>query len=226
MFTGNWDVMLKDQQALGFLRLVLLLVLTMIVYLVLRTETLSVNVLVEATFTTVSLLTGTGYTDTNYMAWGGFAVGFLMFISCIGGCAGSTTCGIKIFRFQIMYAVAKNQILQLIYPNAVFTIDYNKQPLSVQVAGSVMAYFFIFATSFVIISTALLACGLDVITSLSGAIATLANVGPGLGNVIGPTGTYAPLPDTAKWVMVASMILGRLEFFTILVFFIPRFWRN
>ena len=226
LLSGNWNAFCKDQQAMGFIRLLIILIAIMMVYLVLRVETVSFNVIIEAAFTTVSLLTGTGYTDTNYMTWGGFAVGFLMFISCIGGCAGSTTCGIKIFRFQIMYAVAKNQILQLIYPNAVFTINYNKQPLSIQVAGSVMAYFFIFATSFVVVSTALLSCGLDLITSFSGAIATLANVGPGLGGVIGPTGTYTTLPDNAKWVMIASMILGRLEFFTLLVFFVPRFWKN
>lgn len=224
MIGGDWLSIHKDEQAMGFLKVALLLCLIMIGFLVYTLETISVNVVIEATFTTVSLLTGTGYTDTNYMAWGGFAVGFLLFISCIGGCAGSTTCGIKIFRFQIMYSVARNQILQLIYPNGVFTIEYNKQPLSVSVAASVMAFFFIFTLTFVIVSILLMACGLDLITSLSGAIATLANVGPGLGNIIGPTGTYQPLPDTAKWIMIASMILGRLEFFTLLVFFAPRFW--
>jgi trk system potassium uptake protein TrkH len=198
----------------------------MTAYLFYALGALDMDMVVEGIFTTVSLLTGTGYTDTNYMLWGGFAVGFLMFISCIGGCAGSTTCGIKIFRFQIMIAVAKNQILQLIHPNGVFVVQYNDQPLSVRVAASVMAFFFIFAAAFGLVSIALLACGLDVITALSGAIATLANVGPGLGSVIGPTGTYAPLPDTAKWVMILSMIFGRLEFFTLLVFFIPRFWKN
>ncbi len=223
---GEWRAISEDQQAMGFLKTAFTFSLIMIVYLTFTLGSLDINVVIEAVFTTISLLTGTGYTDTNYMIWGGFAVGFLLFISCIGGCAGSTTCGIKIFRFQIMYAVAKNQLYQLIYPNGVFTVEYNKQPLSVQIAASVMAYFFIFCLSFVIVSIALMACGLDVITSLSGAISTLANVGPGLGNVIGPTGTYAPLPDEAKWVLTASMMLGRLEFFTLLVFIVPRFWQR
>ena len=223
---GEWRAIWDDQQAMGFLKTALLLSLIMILYLTATVGSMNINVIIEAVFTTISLLTGTGYTDTNYMIWGGFAVGFLLFISCIGGCAGSTTCGIKIFRFQIMYEVAKNQLYQLIYPNGVFTVDYNKQPLSVQIAASVMAYFFIFCISFVIVSIALLACGLDLITSLSGSIATLANVGPGLGSVIGPTGTYAPLPDEAKWILTASMMLGRLEFFTLLVFFVPKFWQK
>ena len=223
---GDWKAIWKDEQAMAFLKTALLVCLTMVAYLIYTLNTLSINIIIEATFTTTSLLTGTGYSDTNYMTWGGFAVGFLLFISCVGGCAGSTTCGIKIFRFQILYKVTLNQIYQLIHPNGVFTIDYNRQPLSVQIAASVMAYFFIFASSFVVVSVALMACGLDLITSLSGSAATLANVGPGLGNIIGPTGTYQPLPDNAKWIMISSMMLGRLEFFTLLVFFIPRFWKN
>lgn len=223
---GDWKSIYRDEQAMGFLKTALLMCLIMIGYLIYALDSISINIIIEATFTTISLLTGTGYTDTNYMLWGGFAVGFLLFISCVGGCAGSTTCGIKIFRFQILYAVAKNQMLQLIHPHGVFTVDYNGQPLSVNVAASVMAFFFIFAISFVVVSILLMACGLDLITSLSGAVATLANVGPGLGNTIGPTGTYQPLPDNAKWIMTASMLLGRLEFFTLLVFFIPRFWRQ
>ena len=153
-------------------------------------------------------------------------LGFILFASCIGGCAGSASCGIKIFRFQILYAVAKTQIMQLIYPNGVFTVSYNKQPLSIQVAASVMAFFFIFVTALVIVTLALLLCGLDILTALSGAITTLSNVGPGLGDIIGPAGNFSSLPDSAKWIMILSMLLGRLEFFTLLVFFVPRFWRN
>ncbi len=224
--SGDWSAFIRDQQTMGFLKTTFILALIMVFYLTITLDNFTVNTVIEAAFTTVSLLTGTGYTDTNYMLWGGFAVGFLMFISCIGGCAGSTTCGIKIFRFQIMYQVTKNQLYQLIHPNGVFTVEYNNQPLSVKVAASVMAFFFIFTLSFIIVSVLLMACGLDLITSLSGAIATLSNVGPGLGSIIGPTGTYAPLPDNAKWIMMASMLLGRLEFFTLLVFFVPRFWRS
>jgi trk system potassium uptake protein TrkH len=223
---GNMRALFHDQQVRGFISLLVILCATMMVYLTLTLARIDWNTMVEATFTTISLLTGTGYTDTNYMVWGGFAVGFFMFISCIGGCAGSTTCGIKIFRFQILYAVAKNQMHQLIHPNGVFTINYNNQPLSIQIAASVMAYFFIFVASFVIASVALMACGLDLITSLSGAMTALANVGPGLGSIIGPTGTFAPLPDNAKWILITAMMLGRLEFFTLLVFFIPRFWKG
>jgi len=215
----------NDEQTSAFIKILFALCTIMVIYMVSCFDILSLDIVIETIFTTTSLLTGTGFSDTNYMLWGGFAIGLLLFTSCIGGCAGSTTCGIKIFRFQILYAIVRNQILQLIHPNGVFTIQYNKQPLNIQIAASVIAYFFIFILSFVFISVALMACDLDLITSLSGAIATLANVGPGLGNIIGPTGTYAPLPDNAKWIMIFSMIFGRLEFFTLLVFLNPRFWK-
>ena len=222
---GDWGIVFRDQQTRGFLTIVLVSSLIMIFYLIFKLDKVSINIIVEAMFTTTSMLTGTGFTDTNYMTWGGFAVGFLLFNGFIGGCAGSTACGIKIFRFQILYEVAKTQLKQLIYPNGVFTVSYNDQPLSVQIAAAVMAYFFVFIVSFVLFSIALLACELDLTTALSGSITSLSNIGAGLGPVIGPTGSFLPLPDTAKWIMIVGMMLGRLEFFPLLVFLMPQFWR-
>jgi trk system potassium uptake protein TrkH len=224
--SGDFQSLCKDRQARTFLKTIIVCCAIILIYLLSHYSSFSLRLLIESCFTTISLITGTGYANANYTLWGGFAVGFLMFVSCIGGCAGSTTCGIKIFRFQILFAVAKNQILMLIHPNGVFPLDYNGQPLSIRVAGSVMAYFFIFIITTVVVSLILLACDLDLITSLSGAIASVANVGPGLGDIIGPTGNFQPLPDTAKWTMIVAMVLGRLEFFTLLVFLFPQFWKR
>lgn len=230
MFVKMWlrspRALIEDAQAMGFLKLQCLFAATLIAYLFVSLGGIEWDMIVDAAFNTVSISTGTGYASANYYLWGPFTVGLMLFIACIGGCAGSTSCGIKVFRFQILYLVAKNQILQLIYPNGVFSTTYNKQPLSVNVAASVMAFFFIFVTSLIIITLGLLACNLDILTALSGAVSTLSNVGPGLGDIIGPAGNYAPLPDTAKWIMIFSMLLGRLEFFTLLVFFVPRFWKH
>ncbi|PCH99514.1 MAG: potassium transporter TrkH [Alphaproteobacteria bacterium] len=223
---GSWSHILQDEQVRAFFKIVIFSIAILVSFLVAHNHDFSMDTVISTAFTTIALLTGTGYSTIDYMVWGGFAVGFLLFLSAIGGCAGSTTCGIKIFRFQILYCVAKNQVQQLIHPRGVFTIDYNKQPLTVNVAASVMAYFFIFTASYVLVSIGLLACGLDILTSLSGAMTTLANVGPGLGDIIGPSGTFEPLPDNAKWIMIVSMLLGRLEFFTLLVFFSPRFWKH
>lgn len=225
-FSGDLRSLYEDEQVRAFLKAVFISCAIIFSYLIIHYNERSLEMFIQACFTTISLITGTGYANANYTLWGGFAVGFLLFISCVGGCAGSTTCGIKIFRFQILFAVAKNQILTLIHPNGVFPLDYNGQPLSIKVAGSVMAYFFIFIVTTVAVSLILLACNLDLITSLSGAVTSVANVGPGLGEIIGPTGTFKPLPDTAKWTMIVAMILGRLEFFTLLVFLFPRFWRR
>jgi trk system potassium uptake protein TrkH len=144
----------------------------------------------------------------------------------IGGCAGSTSCGIKIFRFQVLYATAKIQMLRLLQPHGVFIPYYNRQPIPDTVAASVMGFFFLFVVSFAILAMALGLMGLDFLTSVSGAATAIANVGPGLGDVIGPVGTFAPLPDGAKWLLSAGMLMGRLELFTVLILFVPAFWRD
>ncbi len=178
-----------------------------------------------AAFNVVSIITGTGYSTADYDAWGGFAlVAFFLFMF-IGGCAGSTSCGIKIFRFQVLYASARVQSRRLIQPHGVFIPYYNRQPIPEQVASSVMGFFFLFVLCFVLLALGLGGLGLDFLTSVSGAAAAIANVGPGLGEVIGPASTFVGLPDAAKWMLSAGMLLGRLELFTVLMLFVPAFWR-
>ena len=179
-----------------------------------------------AAFNAVSIITGTGYTTADYGQWGGFALSAFLLFMFIGGCAGSTTCGIKIFRFQVLYATAKTQMLRLLQPHGVFIPYYNRQPIPEGVAASVMGFFFLFSACFIALALALGLLGLDFMTSVSGAATAIANVGPGLGETIGPAGTFAPLPDAAKWLLAAGMLLGRLELFTVLVLFVPAFWRD
>ncbi len=180
----------------------------------------------HAFFNVVSVMTGTGYTSDNFDAWGGFTVVMMFTLMFIGGCAGSTTCGIKIFRFQIAYAVGRTQVRRLMQPHGVFIPYYNRRPVSDEVASAVMGFFFLFVVTFAALALGLAALGLDTITALSGAATTIANVGPGLGPVIGPAGNFAALPDAAKWLMSVGMLLGRLEIFTVLILFTPIFWRS
>jgi trk system potassium uptake protein TrkH len=147
----------------------------------------------------------------------------LMFI---GGCAGSTTCGIKIFRFQVVYAEARVQIRRLMQPNGVFIPYYNNRPIPDQVAQSVMGFFFVYTLSFAVLALGLGLMGLDFVTAVSGAATAISNVGPGLGPIIGPSGTFTSLPDEAKWLLSFGMLLGRLELFTVLVMFAPSFWKG
>jgi len=144
----------------------------------------------------------------------------------VGGCAGSTTCGIKIFRFQVLFEVARVQLRQLLQPNGVFIPYFNKRPIDDSVATSVMGFFYLYALTVCLLAVALAALGLDFMTALSGAASAVSNVGPGLGSTIGPAGTYSSLPDAAKWLLALGMLLGRLELYTVLVLVLPRFWRG
>ena len=177
-------------------------------------------------FNVTSIMTGTGYVTDDYGRWGGFAVVLFFFVMFIGGCAGSTSCGIKIFRFQVLYAAARSQMSRLLQPHGVFVANFNRRPIPDSVMDSVMSFFFLFALSFAVMAVLLSLMGLDFLTAVSGAATAISNVGPGLGDVIGPSGTFAPLPDMAKWLLAAGMLLGRLELLTVMVLFTRTFWRS
>jgi len=181
---------------------------------------------VAASFNAVSILTGTGYTLGDYQTWGTFPLVVLFVLMFIGGCAGSTACGIKIFRFQVLFSTSQAQFNRLLQPHGVFVPHYNRRPIPDEAIASVMNFFYLFILSFAAIAMALGALGLDFITAVSGAATAICNVGPAMGPIIGPSGTFAPLPDAAKWVLSGGMLLGRLELFTVLVLFLPSFWRN
>ncbi|MEE8332422.1 MAG: TrkH family potassium uptake protein [Alphaproteobacteria bacterium] len=181
---------------------------------------------VTATFNAISIMTGTGYTLGDYQSWGAFPLVVLFVLMFVGGCAGSTSCGIKIFRFQVLFSTVQAQFHRLLQPHGVFVPHYNHRPISDEIIESVMNFFYLFILSFAVIAMALGALGLDFITAVSGAATAICNVGPAMGPMIGPTGTFAPMPDAAKWVLSAGMLLGRLELFTVMVLFLPSFWRN
>jgi trk system potassium uptake protein TrkH len=178
-----------------------------------------------AAFNVVSVITGTGYATTDFGLWGGFAVAALFCMMFIGGCAGSTTCGLKVFRFQVLYAAANIQLRRLLQPNGVFIPYYNRKPISEQVLASVMAFFFLFILCWAALAIGLGLTGLDFLSATSGAASAIANVGPGLGDMIGPGANFAEVPIAAKWMLSFGMLLGRLELFTILVLLMPSFWR-
>ncbi|WP_375205105.1 TrkH family potassium uptake protein [Hyphococcus sp.] len=179
-----------------------------------------------AIFNVVSILTGTGYATTDYDDWGPFAISFFFCIMFVGGCAGSTTCGMKIFRFQVALAALVLYARRLAHPNGVFVARYNGRPLTNDVFVSVLSFFFVYFAIFATLAVFLSGLGLDTLTAISSAGTAVANVGPGLGDIVGPAGNFATLPDAAKLAMSAGMLLGRLEFFTVLVLFAPSFWRG
>lgn len=180
----------------------------------------------QAAFNVVSVVTTTGYASTDYTLWGNAAVGIFFGLTFLGGCTGSTSGGIKIFRFEILAIMLKAHFMRLLYPRGVFPPAYGGKLIDEEVIGSVVAFFSVFFISYSGLTILLMALGLDFLTSASGAVTALSNVGPGLGPIIGPAGNFAPLPDGAKWLLSFAMMLGRLELFTVLVLFVPRFWRG
>lgn len=223
---GNYGNFLYDSQVIWFMTIIIGLSLTAVLYLTFTSQYPFLEAIRYSLFNVTSIVTGTGYATTDFTLWGGFIVGMMFFASCIGGCAGSTTGGIKVFRFQVLYAVAKAQTLKMIHPHGIFPAYYNGRQIPRDIPIAVMSFFFIFAVIFSILAVVLQLCGLDFITAMSSALTSIANVGPGLGDIVGPAGNFSSLPDNAKWVMCIGMFLGRLELFTFLVMLSPRFWRN
>ena len=179
----------------------------------------------HASFNVVSIMTGTGYATQDYAAWGAFSTAIFFLLMFIGGCAGSTSCGIKIFRWQVLFQDLKQHVNSVVFPNGVFVKRFNGLVLQDSVSVAVMGFFFLYLACFAVLAALLSLTGLDTLTALSGAASAISNVGPGLGLVIGPEGNYASLSDVAKWLLAAGMLLGRLELFTVLVLLTPAFWR-
>lgn len=180
----------------------------------------------ETLFNSVSILTGTGFSTTNYIEWGDFAVTVFFLIGLIGGCAGSTCCSVKVFRYQIMGAVVLAEVQRLRRPNGVFTPRFGGKRIGADIVTSVLVFFSVFLASLALLTIALTATGLDTVTALSGAATALANVGPGLGETIGPIGNFKSLDDSAKLLLVLGMLLGRLELLSVLALLSPGFWRR
>ena len=226
VFKDGFQKIISDTQILTFLGIILFSSFFVILYLWFTGIKDIEEAIRSGAFNVISIITGTGYTSDNYNLWGPFPIYLLFFGMFIGGCAGSTTCGIKVFRFQILFQTLKMQIQKLLHPHGVFVPHYNHKKIEEDVTSSVMSFFFIFILSFIFITLLLSTTELDFVTSLSAAATSLANVGPGLGDIIGPENSFHEISIFAKWVLIFSMLLGRLEILTVLVILHPTFWKK
>jgi trk system potassium uptake protein TrkH len=223
---GTARPLFTDPQVRGYLGLLLFVTLMLAFYrLIVNADGLEHGIR-EGLFNAVSIISGTGYASTDYQLWGNFPMVAFFFFGLVGGCAGSTACSVKIFRYQLLFASVRAQIRTIHSPSGVFTPRYAGRSVGEDVLSSVMAFFVMFVISLGMFSMALSLTGLDMITSISGAATALANVGPGLGPTIGPAGNFAALNDTAKWLLVAAMLVGRLEVLSVFVLFTRRFWSD
>ena len=224
---GNKKIFFQDVQIKGLIYLLAISIIIMFLYLLfINYESNLFEKIRISSFNVISILSGTGYVTDDFGLWGKFSLIFFLFLMFIGGCAGSTACGIKIFRLQMLLIFLKNQVKKLIYPNSVIITKYNNHKISDDFIRSVIIFIFSFLFIFLIIAMLLSISGLDFVTSISGAASSISNVGPGLGEIIGPDGNYKNLPDLSKWILATGMLLGRLELFAVLVLFFPSFWRN
>ena len=223
---GNKKVFVNDTQVVTFVKLIIFSISIILIYLFFKVENISLTDLRSVSFNSISILTGTGYVTGQFDQWGSFSLFYFLILMFIGGCAGSTTCGIKIFRVQILYEFVITQLKKIIYPRGIFVIKYENNNVNDKFLASIISFIYLYILIFFLITALLSLTGLDFITSISGAATSISNVGPGLGSIIGSNGNFSTLPDSSKWILSAGMILGRLELFAILVLFLPTFWKK
>ena len=225
LISGAPTALFKDSQIRGFLTLVAFIVVALTIWLFITVGSSEIAFR-KALFNAVSILTGTGYASADYMQWGSFPVVIFFLIGLIGGCAGSTSCSIKVFRYQLLFASIRAQVRKIHSPHGLFEPRYQGRTVGEDVLNSVMAFFMLFIVTLGVVAVALGMTGLDFITSVSGAAAAIANIGPGLGDIIGPSGNYGPLNDAAKWILAIAMLIGRLELMAVFAIFTVTFWRG
>ena len=223
---GNKRIFISDSQIRTFIKIIIVSIIILFLYLAFQNKNLSEINLRSISFNVVSILTGTGYVTQQFDNWGNFPLIFFLILMFIGGCAGSTACGIKIFRVQILYLFLVNQLKKIIYPRGIFFIKYDGNNVDDKFMSSIISFIYLYIIIFFVITALLSLSGLDFVTSISAAATSISNVGPGLGTIIGPNGNFSQLPDFSKWVLSFGMILGRLELFAILVLFLPSFWQK
>lgn len=226
MLTGSKTAIFRDSQVRVFLMIIAVLVAVTVVVLLRTFPHHPEQALRESLFNITSIISGTGYASVDYMQWGPFLIALFFFIGLIGGCAGSTVCSIKVFRYQILFSAIAIQLRKIRSPHGIFTMRYGGRPLGEDVLSSVISFFGFFIVTLGLLSVALTMTGLDFITSISGAATALANVGPGLGDQIGPAGNFQGLNDPAKWLLIVAMLLGRLELLVVFAIFTVHFWRG
>ena len=226
IMNGHSGEVWRDSQVRGFVGFLAGISIVLAIWLAETRGLEFPDALLLAAFNVVSITTTTGYANVDYMEWGPFAIGLVFLLTFVGGCAGSTAGGIKIYRFQVTGLLIKGHFLSLMTPHRISSLRYNGRRLPEDVPFSIIAFLAIYMATVAFFTLLLAALGIDLITALSAAATAVGNVGPGLGDTIGPVGSFAPLPVAAKWALSAAMLLGRLELFTVLVLLRPEFWRD
>lgn len=215
---------LADPQVKLFFTIVIGFSFVLAVVLRLGTNMPFGDALISASFHFVSVITTTGYTTEDYSLWGPPAVGIFFLASFLGGCAGSTSGGVKMNRLIILWNLTRANLARLIVPHAVIKIRYGSSEVSGEIAQNVLLYLFLYIASLIVGAVLLASLGLDFVSAFTGSLTALSNVGPGLGDTIGPVGNFSTIRDPALWVLSFLMLAGRLELVTVFILFTRTFW--
>jgi len=175
-------------------------------------------------FNVTSIITDTGFATTDFSTWGSFAVGLFFMLYLVGGCAGSTAGAIKVFRWQLLFSGSVASLRRMLHPNVVVSMRYQEKTVSDDAISAVRNFFFLYLMTLLVLSLLVMATGLDFLSATSAVAQGMANAGPGLGPVVGPGTNFAAIPETAKWLVMLAMVLGRLELVTFYVVLLPSFW--
>lgn len=222
---GDLPAFWQDAQVRGLITFLIVVILLMTVWLSSTRDLAFLEALRLTSFNVTSIVTTTGFYNADYTKWGPFAVGMFFMLMFVGGCSGSTSGAIKIYRLQVAGMLTRAHLLHLISPNRVITLTYNGRRLPEDVPFSIIAFLAVYLATIGLFSVVLSALGVDFVTALSAATAAVSTIGTGFGDIIGPEGSFSTLPAAAKWVLSAAMLLGRLELFTVIVMLRPEFWR-
>jgi trk system potassium uptake protein TrkH len=221
---GVGETLWDDPQVRSFVAMLASVSVVMALWLAARGDYGFFEALTLTAFNVTSIVTTTGFASTDYTIWGPFAIMAFFILMFLGGCTGSTSGGMKMFRLQILGILFKSQIRQTLYPHVAQTLRYGERTVSREIVFSVALFVFVYLASMLVVALALAAFGLDLVTALSSAVTAIANVGPGLGHEVGPAGNFANLPDGPKLILAFAMLLGRLELLTVLVMFSKDYW--
>ena len=223
---NNFMDLFKNSQVQFFLLLVSLITLIVMFWLTKFYEVDYLQALRISSFAVISIATGSGFSTYDFSEWGTFTTLLFLFLMLIGGCSGSSSCGLKIFRIQILLKSSFTLIKKIIQPRGVFIPTYNSNEINEEILNSVTGYFFLYLLIFGGLTLILSFDGQDVLTALSGAAAALANVGPGLNEIIGPANNYFEITTFSKFFLCIGMLVGRLELFPILILLSPQLWKR
>lgn len=222
---GNVNSLLKDEEFRFYLLIILCSVLLVMLGLVLFDGHDLLHAFRLASFQVVSIMTTTGFSSVDFEQWSDFGKYFLLVLMFVGGCAGSTGGSIKVVRIYLLLKQGYRELYRLIHPHAIVHVKFNNSRVPSEIMDSIWGFFFLYMVLTVFAVVIMSFLGLDMVSAMTSVAASIGNIGPGLGSV-GPSDNFSAIPDVGKWILSFCMIMGRLELYTLLILFIPEFWRK